>query len=102
MYVSDGQDTVEAISDLPACDIGAPIPAVVALEGRLYLAYIASAPDPNWDGSYTSVVSPRTTDLPIVIVEFRGPVAHMFGLVPDEETIPGHPLAGGGLEPYQL
>ena len=102
MYSVDGQDTLEAVRDLPACDIGAPLPAIVAVEGRLFLAYIANEPDPNWDGSYTTMITPRTEDQLIAVVEFKNPVAHMFGSIPDEETICRHPLASVGLEPYEL
>jgi hypothetical protein len=102
MYSVDGQDTLEAIRDIPPCDIGAPLPAIVAMEGRLFLAYIANEPDPEWDGSYTTIITPQTEDRLIAVVEFKDPVAHIFGSIPDEETIRGHPLAGVGLGPYEL
>ena len=65
------------------------------------LAYIVSEPDPAWDGSYVTMVSPEFDSLPIAIVHFRRPSAHMFG-PPNDEAFGGHPLASRGLSPYAV
>jgi hypothetical protein len=102
MYSADELDRLEKIHGLPTCDSGAPLPVIVALEGALFLVYIVNEPDPDWDGSYTSIITPQTEGQLVAIVRFEDPVSHMFGSVPDEETIYGHPLASLGLESYEL
>ena len=70
---------VEA-SDIPAPDIGAPIPVVVAREDAVIVAYASRA------GGYEGV-------------HFRGLYALQFG-PPNDEAISGHPLASAGLNAY--
>ena len=57
MYQVDTQDAVVELVDVPAPDAGAPLPAVVAAEHELQLIYLASEPDPEWDGTYARVHS---------------------------------------------
>ncbi len=101
MYQVDEKDKVVKLGDLPPCDIGAPLPAVVAAEHQLDLLYIASETDPNsdWDGSYVNVVGHSSSVEPIVCVKFIGPYVHMFG-PPSEDTISDHPLASRGLDAF--
>lgn len=99
MYVVDDKDTVSPLEDAPPSSAGAPLPVVVRDEQHLFLAYIVSEPDPDWDGTYVNLVGPETEGLPVAIVRFEGECAHMFG-PPNDEAFSGHPLASRGLRPY--
>ena len=101
MYAVDERDSVTEINDVPAPDIGAPIPVVVADEHSVLLAYIVSEPDPKWDGTFVSVVGKESAGMPIAIIEFDWPYAHFFG-PPNDEAFEGHPLASRGLSPYAV
>jgi hypothetical protein len=81
LYEVDARDVVVRLKTVPACDAGAPMPALPATEQQLDVAYIARAE-----------TTARET---IVVATFDRPYSHMFG--PPNE---GHPLAGRGLEPY--
>jgi hypothetical protein len=85
MYDVDARDRVVPFERLPKCDVGAPMPALVAAEHRLELAYIGR-PTPGRDEV-------------IVVATFDRPYAHMFG-APSEDEIENHPLTGRGLEPF--
>jgi hypothetical protein len=98
MYTAGKHDRVEKLKDVPQSDVGAPLPVVLANEHRLYLAYLVSEPDPNWDGTYVNVVSPDT-DGTVAIVTFKRAALHMFG-PPNDEAFAGHPLCNRGLRPY--
>jgi hypothetical protein len=99
MYDVDSLDTVVELADVPRPDIGAPLPLVVSDESNLILAYLVSEPDPDWDGSYTTVVSADSDDMAVALIRFRMAIAHMFG-PPNDEAFEGHPLASRGLRPY--
>ncbi len=99
MYKIDRNDKVNAISSAPECDAGAPLPVVISDRHNLYLLYIVSEPDPSWDGSYITSISPNTEDTMIAIITFQKSYAHMFG-PPNDESINGHPLYRRGLVPY--
>ena len=101
MYEVDDRDEVIELQDAPRPDVGAPLPIVVSDEQSVLLAYILSEPDPNWDGTYVTVVSPTSEDEPIALVRFHRPYAHMFG-PPNDEAFGGHPLAARGLQPYAV
>jgi hypothetical protein len=101
VYEVDNLDRVIELSSAAQPDVGAPLPLVVSDERHLFLAYIVSERDPAWDGSYVTVVSPESSGLPIAIVQFRWPSAHMFG-PPNDEAFGGHPLASRGLSPYAV
>ena len=98
MYSVDDRDVVVELTDVPASDPGAPLPVVVAAEGRLFLAYFVHVRVPFWDGKSVRVVS-AATRAPVAAVEFRGPHAHSLG-PPNDEAFAGHPLASRGLRPY--
>jgi hypothetical protein len=100
MYQAD-QDRVREIESAPRPDVGAPLPAVVANEDDILLAYIVSEPDPNWDGSYVDVVSSSSPDERIAIVRFVDAYAHVFE-PPNDEAFSGHPLSSRGLRPYSV
>lgn len=101
MYEIDQFDRVIPLSGVPRPDIGTPLPVVVSDEQHLLLAYIALQRDPAWDELETRVVSPESLGLPVVIVDFRRPSAHLFG-PPNDEAFAGHPLASHGLSPYAV
>lgn len=101
MYSIDERDQVVALSDLPQSSVGAPLPAVVAMEGRLALAYLVEAIDPAWGGRTVRVVTPGADHEIVALVEFTWPLAHFFG-PPNDEAFAGHPLAARGLEPYGI
>lgn len=99
MYEIDKQDRVVELEDLPQCSTGAPLPVIVADEHRLYVAYIVDEPDPSWDGTSVTVVTPESADETIALIQFVRPDAHFFG-PPNDEAFSGHPLASRGLRPY--
>jgi hypothetical protein len=99
MYEPDEQDAVVELESLPQSDIGAPLPAVAAAEHFLALAYLASEPDPDWDGTYVTVVGPDSEGVLVAAVTFERPYCHLFG-PPNDEAFSGHPLASRGLHPY--
>lgn len=101
MYEVDSLDTIVKLSDAPNPDIGAPLPMVLCDEGNLTLAYLVSEPDPAWDGSYVTVVTPESEELAVACVRFKRPSAHMFG-PPNDEAFAGHPLSARGLHPYAV
>lgn len=81
-------------------DTGAPCPHVLASGQRTILIYLADTIDPNWDGSYVSVIDPKASDpQPLVIVDFRGSYIHKFG-GPNDEVFGGLPWEGRGLNAY--
>ncbi len=86
MYEVDEHDKVVMLEDLPQPDVGAPVPALVADESRVELAFIARSAEPSGDEF-------------IAVARFVRPYAHMFG-PPNDEAFEGHPLASRGLEPY--
>lgn len=99
MYEVDKQDSVIELEDLPPSSTGAPLPVVVADDYRLYVAYIVEEPDPSWDGTSVTVVTPESADEAIALIQFVRPYAHFMG-PPNDEAFSGHPLASRGLHPY--
>jgi len=101
VYEVDSLDRVIELHDAPRPDIGAPLPLILCDEGHLLLAYLVSEPDPKWDGSYATGVSPESEGMAVACVRFHWPSAHMFG-PPNDEAFSGHPLASRGLQPYAV
>ena len=101
VYEVDDLDRVIELPDAPKPDVGAPLPTLVSDEGHLFLAYIVSEPDLTWNGSHVTTVSPESEGLPIAIIRFRLPSAHMLG-PPNDEVFGGHPLASRGLQSYAV
>ena len=99
MYSVDSKDTVIELESVPQSSVGAPCPMILAGEHHLHLAYYLQVRTPNWDGRSVRVVSEHTTGLPVALVDFARPYAHMFG-PPNDEAFTGHPLSSRGLEPY--
>jgi len=99
MYTVDDHDRVEELLDVPQSSVGAPLPAVVADEQHVFLAYLVEARDPNWNGQTVRIVAPESIDEIVALVTFVRPYAHQFG-PPNDEAFAGHPLAARGLHPY--
>jgi hypothetical protein len=97
-YTPDERDRVVLLADAPQSDAGAPLPVVLASDFRLLLVYLLQQYPRDWDGT-PRVVGADTDDLPVAIVEFQQPYAHIFG-PPNDEAIAGHPLCTRGLRTY--
>jgi hypothetical protein len=82
-------------------DAGAPLPHIVSGSSRTVLWCHASEPDPNWDGTYATAVSPSdTAEATFVELTFTRCASIRFGS-PSDEALSGHLLWGRGLEFYQ-
>lgn len=99
MYTVDHRDRVEELTDVPQSSIGAPLPAVVADDHHVFLAYLVEAREQNWDGLTVTVVGSGSPDQIVALVTFVRAHAHQFG-PPNDEAFAGHPLAARGLHPY--
>ena len=76
------------------------MPQIFSNGHRTYLIYLINEPDPNWDGTYTTMIDNTSETLyPLALVQFIRPNTHRFGTVNDEAAN-GHPLYGKGLEFY--
>jgi hypothetical protein len=96
-----GEQYARVIDIGPRWDIGAPLPHLVSNGSRAFVACLASQPDPDWDGTYVTVVSPADEHPSLfAVIEMWGCSQIRFG-GPNDEAIGGHPLHGKGLAPYQ-
>lgn len=98
MYEVDEKDRVVTLEGIPQSSVGAPLPLIVANEGRPVLAYYMESTDPSWDGTTVRIVDQERSNEPIALIRLET-FAHMFG-PPNDEAFSGHPLAGRGLHPY--
>src|SRR5215469_2094854 len=98
MYEVDQKDQVVTLEGIPQSSVGAPLPLIVANEGRIVLAYYMDSTDPSWDGEIVCIVDQERSNEPIALVRLEC-FAHMFG-PPNDEAFSGHPLASRGLHPY--
>lgn len=98
-YTPDERDRVVWLRDMPQPDGGAPLPTVLANDYGVLLLYILPHGPADWDGTTVQVVGPASEGLPIAVVEFKAPIAHILG-PPNDEAIVGHPLAMRGASPY--
>ena len=99
MYSVDQNDRVEELRDVAQSSVGAPSPAVIADEHRVFAAYLVEASSMSREGSGIRVVDPSLADETVALVSFVRPRAHFFG-PPNNEAFSGHPLAARGLHPY--
>lgn len=96
-----GEPYAQVIDIGPRWDIGAPLPHLISSGSRAFIVCLASQPDPNWDGTYVTVVSPSDADpSAFVVIEMWGCQEIRFG-GPNDEAIRGHPLHGKGLVGYR-
>ncbi|MFJ9391874.1 hypothetical protein ACIRON_23840 [Nocardioides sp. NPDC101246] len=82
-------------------DAGAPLPHLVSNRSKVVLICYAYVEDPQWDGTYATVVTPADTS-PATLIEFtfEGCYSTRFG-GPNDEVLRGHPLDNRGLEAYR-
>lgn len=98
--VDNSKEYARVIDWTPAWSGGAPMPQVFSNGHKTFLIYMMHKPDPNWDGTYVSVIDNTSETLyPLALVEFIGPGTHRFGTVNDEAA-PGHALYSKGLDYY--
>jgi hypothetical protein len=96
-----GEQYARVIDIGPRWDAGAPLPHLVSNGSRAFVVCLASQPDPGWDGTYVTVVSPTDQHPSLfVVLELRGCQEIRFG-GPNDEAIAGHPLHGRGLAGYR-
>jgi hypothetical protein len=96
-----GEQYAQVIDIGPRWDIGAPLPRLFSNGSQAFVACLASQPDPDWDGTYVTVVSPADEHPSLfVVIEIWGCSEIWFG-GPNDEAISGHPLHGEGLAGYQ-
>jgi hypothetical protein len=83
--------------ELPLSSGGAPLPHIVADEGRLRIGYIVQTND--GDRTRTRVIGPDTGGQTCALLSVDSYWAFQFG-APNDEAIGGHRLFGLGLKPY--
>jgi hypothetical protein len=94
------KEYARVINWTPSWSTGAPMPQVYSNGHKTYLIYLVNQPDPEWNGTYTTMIDNTTkTTYPLALVEFIRPDTHRFGTVNDE-ACNGHPLYDKGLEFY--
>ncbi|MBG6130326.1 hypothetical protein IWQ47_001591 [Aquimarina sp. EL_43] len=100
LAVSKNEEYADVIDFPVAWDVGAPLPHVFLNDHKAYLLFYVKSVDPNWDGTYTTIVdtaSDKVTSL--ALVEFEHCTSAKLGS-PNDEVFEGHPLYGKGLEFY--
>jgi hypothetical protein len=96
-----GEQYAQVIDIGPRWDVGAPLPHLISDGSRAFVVCLASQPDPDWDGTYVTMVSPADQHPSLfVVLELRGCQEIRFG-GPNDEAIAGHPLHGRGLASYR-
>jgi hypothetical protein len=99
MIFSKNKEYAKLIDWSPAWDTGAPMPQVFSNGHKTYLIYLIDEPEPNWDGTYVTLIDNTTeTQFPLAIVEFSGSTFR-FGIANDE-VYSGLPLYKNGLQAY--
>jgi hypothetical protein len=82
-------------------DSGAPLPHLLSNGSTAVLICRAAVVDPEWDGTYATVVSPGDRT-PADMLEFTFSRCHAARIGgPNDEALNGHPLYGKGLAVYQ-
>jgi hypothetical protein len=96
-----GEQYAQVIDIGPRWDDGAPLPHLMRNGSRTFVVCLASQPDPDWDGTYVTMVSPADQHRALfVVLELWGCQEITFG-GPNDEAIAGHPLHGRGLAGYE-
>src|SRR2546423_7761462 len=99
MYQVDERDRVVELDDVPQSSVGAPMPLLLADEGRAVLAYLIEERLPIWKKSKAQMER-SSSEEKIAVVSFDG-LAHIFG-PPNDEAFTGHPLASRGFSAYAV
>ena len=82
-------------------DTGAPLPYLLKNDHRTFLAFFLHEVDPNWDGTYVTVRTPKSAlSEKLALVEFERCICTKMG-TPNDEVLHGHPLYGKGLARYE-
>lgn len=96
-----GERYAQVIDIGPRWDTGAPLPHLISNGSRAFVVCLADQPDPHWDGTYVTVVSPDDTHPSLfAVIELWGYAEVRVG-GPNDEAIAGHPLHGKGLAGYR-
>lgn len=89
------------IETLLFIQVGAPAPAVLSSEYKLYLLYYYHRDIEN-DGSFDNLKQRNiNTDKGIAIISFKNFLIYKFGY-PNVEVLQSHPYYSLGLEPYKI
>jgi hypothetical protein len=96
-----GEQYARVIDIDPLWDNGAPLPHLISNGSRAFVVCRASDPDPDWDGTCATMVSPSDAGpSPFVVIELRGCAEIRLG-GPNDEALNGHPLYSKGLVHYR-
>jgi hypothetical protein len=89
------------VIDFPvAWDVGTPLPHLFLNGHKAYLIFYVKSLDPNWDGTYTTIVDTASDKITfLALVEFEHCTSAKLGS-PNDEVFGGHPLYRKDLEPY--
>jgi hypothetical protein len=100
MQFDTSKEYAREIEWTPSWNIGTPLPQVFSNGHKTFLTYLINTPDPNWDGSYTTMIDNRSDEtFSLALITFIRPNSHRFGIVNDEAAN-GHPLYKKGLQVY--
>jgi hypothetical protein len=92
-----GEQYAREIDIGPRWDTGAPLPHLISNGARAFVVCLADQPDPDWDGTYVTMVSADDSHPSLfVVIELLGCAEIRLG-GPNDEAIAGHPLHGKGL-----
>jgi hypothetical protein len=101
LAAADGEQYAQVIDIGPRWDTGAPLPHLISNGSRAFVVCRAHQPDPHWDGTCVTMVSPADTHPSLlVVIEMWGCSDIRLG-GPSDEAISGHPLHDKGLAGYQ-
>lgn len=98
MYSVDRNDVVAQLDDIPRPAGGAPLPALIATDDALLLAYLGSVNVPPEERRTPVSVSGDSRGS-LIRIRFIRPRSHVFGS-PNDEALSGHPLYDRGLRHY--
>jgi hypothetical protein len=74
---------------------------VLADEVRTFVSYYARVTDQGDRSAWDVLPASDPQEEAVVLLEFSGCYAHLFG-PPNDEAFSGHPLASRGLQPYRI
>lgn len=97
LYTPNEDDKVQPEDGVPLPDPGAPLPFVVAREGRLLLAFYGEFEIDG--GSPAPAIINQARPGSVVVVDFRRPLSY-FSVPLSNETLDAHPFAFRGLTRY--